>query len=116
MTSEDGLLSITAGLDPTYFNLQVLLYDFFADSAASASDWKALSKIYRLDRPGALNINDLNGRHGILQAEIKCLYVGLTRAREHVWLWDSSTKGAAFEVGRERPLKPSNKLIHRHSV
>lgn len=34
----------------------------------------------------------------ILQSELKCLYVGLTRAREHVWFWDSTDKGDAFEV------------------
>ncbi|KAG8963306.1 hypothetical protein FRC00_006949 [Tulasnella sp. 408] len=35
--------------------------------------------------------------HAILQTELKCLYVGMTRARERVWFWDSGSKGDAFQ-------------------
>lgn len=37
-------------------------------------------------------------RHSILQSELKCLYVGLTRARERVWIWEESSEGHVMEV------------------
>lgn len=43
-------------------------------------------------------IRPLEACDAIIQSELKCLYVGLTRAREHVWFWDSTDQGVAFEV------------------
>lgn len=37
-------------------------------------------------------------RHSILQSELKSLYVGLTRARERVWVWEESGNGYIIEV------------------
>lgn len=37
-------------------------------------------------------------RHSILQSELKKLYVGLTRARERVWIWEESSNGRIMEV------------------
>lgn len=37
-------------------------------------------------------------RHSILQSELKSFYVGLTRARERVWIWEETYNGHAMEV------------------
>ncbi|KAG8918121.1 hypothetical protein FRC01_002041 [Tulasnella sp. 417] len=73
----------------------VLLYDFFADSSASPNDWKALLKACTPNR--VVDLETFERCHAILQAELKSLYVGLTRARERVWIWDSSNDGDAFQ-------------------
>lgn len=77
-------------------SLQVLLYDFFSDSPAAPADWKALCKTCLAEHQATSDT--LERDHAILQMELKCLYVGLTRAREHVWIWDSTFRGEAFEV------------------
>ncbi|KIO30545.1 hypothetical protein M407DRAFT_20433 [Tulasnella calospora MUT 4182] len=69
----------------------VLLYDFFTDSTATATDWRAILLSQHEGR-----IFD-ERRHSILQSELKSFYVGLTRARERVWIWDSSRKGQDME-------------------
>lgn len=77
----------------------MILYDFFADSEATSEDWRSLSLHHKIN-PEA----DSGKEHSqkdpsrILQSELKSLYVGLTRAREHVWVWDTSDKGKPFEV------------------
>ncbi|KIO30532.1 hypothetical protein M407DRAFT_20420 [Tulasnella calospora MUT 4182] len=73
----------------------VLLYDFFANSQAQPKDWRALLKATRSTQSTATG--DMDRLHAILQTELKCLYVGMTRARERVWFWDSGYKGDAFE-------------------
>ncbi|KAG9004067.1 hypothetical protein FRB90_011077 [Tulasnella sp. 427] len=73
-------------------HLQVLLYDFFEDSQASPKHWKALLKATR-----SANLKDTGQLDAILQTELKSFYVGMTRARERVWFWDSGSKGEAFQ-------------------
>ncbi|KAG8956483.1 hypothetical protein FRC03_010813 [Tulasnella sp. 419] len=68
----------------------VLLYDFFADSPASATDWRVVLNCMQDCSIPAPQFNEL--RHAIIQTELKFLYVGLTRARNRVWIWDSSDK------------------------
>lgn len=59
-------------------------------------------------------------RHSILRSELKSLYVGLTRARERVWIWEESGEGRAMEVmtwfGLRQPLllKTLARLFLRH--
>lgn len=48
-----------------------------------------------------MDLSDLG--HSVLRTELKCLYVGLTRARMQVWIWDTSDKGDAFKVRRLDP-------------
>ncbi|KAG8875202.1 hypothetical protein FRB97_005339 [Tulasnella sp. 331] len=84
----------TKGLE---FN-DVVLYNFFADSMASPSNWRALSSV---TRDASTSSSSSAGRfqehqHRILQSELKSLYVAVTRAREHVWVWDESEKGEDF--------------------
>ncbi|KAG8875574.1 hypothetical protein FRB98_007728 [Tulasnella sp. 332] len=77
----------------------VLLYDFFADSPASAADWRVvLNALNESERDGIPAPRFDDARHAAIQSELKSLYVGLTRAREHIWLWDSSSTGNAMKV------------------
>lgn len=71
---------------------QVLLYDFFTDSAATPTDWRAVLLAQHDGR-----VFD-ERKHSILQSELKSFYVGLTRARERVWIWDRSLNGKDMEV------------------
>lgn len=50
-------------------------------------------------------------RHSILQSELKSLYVGLTRARERVWIWEESSNGCIMEVTLAESVKMAIKLI-----
>ncbi|KIO30552.1 hypothetical protein M407DRAFT_20440 [Tulasnella calospora MUT 4182] len=69
----------------------VLLFNFFTDSPATTTDWRA---IYLAQNEGRM----FNARrHSILQSELKSLYVGLTRARERVWMWEESSDGDVME-------------------
>ncbi|KAG9044657.1 hypothetical protein FS837_007754 [Tulasnella sp. UAMH 9824] len=70
----------------------VLLYDFFHDSPATATDWRAMHHAELRERPFD------ERRHAILRTELKALYVGLTRARARVWFWDRSIKGIDLEI------------------
>ncbi|KAG8997000.1 hypothetical protein FRB90_012598 [Tulasnella sp. 427] len=69
----------------------VILYDFFDDSLATATDWRAIVHAQSLGQYFD------EQRHAILRTELKSLYVGLTRARERVWIWDRSKKGSDLE-------------------
>lgn len=68
------------------------MYNFFSDSPAAATDWRGLLRAQQegktLDKR----------RHSILQTELKSLYVGLTRARKRVWMWDCSENGRDMEA------------------
>ncbi|CAE6431349.1 unnamed protein product [Rhizoctonia solani] len=69
----------------------VLLYNFFEDSVPSASTWRVI--LHGLDgaRLGPIPRFD-EVRHAVICTELKNLYVGLTRARNHCWVWDVSDK------------------------
>ncbi|KAG8948841.1 hypothetical protein FRC04_009306 [Tulasnella sp. 424] len=70
----------------------VLLYNFFTDSPAADTDWRAMLFAKQEDR-------HFNARrHSILQSELKSFYVGLTRARERVWIWEETYNGHAMET------------------
>ncbi|KAF8336964.1 uncharacterized protein EI90DRAFT_93924 [Cantharellus anzutake] len=58
----------------------VLVYNFFASSPASSAQWRAVLGLQRADTT----------RYRVLETELKRLYVALTRARLHIWIWDSS--------------------------
>ena len=77
----------------------VLLYDFFKDSPTSTADWRViLNRVEPLDRSGiaAPRFDEL--RHTGVCSELKFLYVGLTRARNQLWIWDSSDRGEPMRV------------------
>ncbi|KAG8753172.1 hypothetical protein FRC11_007661, partial [Ceratobasidium sp. 423] len=74
----------------------VLLYNFFEDSVASDTTWHIVlngldsSKYHPLPQFEEV-------RHAVICTELKNLYVGLTRARNHCWILDVS--------GRAEPMK-----------
>ncbi|KAG8938168.1 hypothetical protein FRC03_007557 [Tulasnella sp. 419] len=68
----------------------VLLYDFFEDSPATAADWRVVLNCLNEDNVLAPRFDEI--RHAVLQTELKFLYVGLTRAQNRVWIWDTSEK------------------------
>ncbi|KAL8293616.1 hypothetical protein RQP46_000317 [Phenoliferia psychrophenolica] len=68
-----------------------LLYDFFSDSAASASEWRVVLNLFKEPGEGVPTFDPV--RHAIIAAELKFLYVASTRARNILWLADRDTKG-----------------------
>ncbi|KIO30551.1 hypothetical protein M407DRAFT_20439 [Tulasnella calospora MUT 4182] len=70
----------------------VLLFNFFTDSPATVTDWRAMFLAQKEGRQFD------HRRHSILQSELKSLYVGLTRARERVWVWEESGNGYIIEA------------------
>ncbi|KAG9025217.1 hypothetical protein FRB95_010398 [Tulasnella sp. JGI-2019a] len=82
----------TKGLE---FN-DVILYNFFAHSMASPSDWRALSAVVQESSVYARPFQE--DKHRILQSELKSLYVAFTRAREHVWVWDQTENGQGLAL------------------
>ncbi|KAG8894024.1 hypothetical protein FRB99_001568, partial [Tulasnella sp. 403] len=73
--------------------IQVILYNFFADSIATATDWEAIRRALADPSTGTYHRPFDRHRYATLQNELKALYVGLTRSRQHVWIWDSSDDG-----------------------
>ena len=57
----------------------VLLYNFFGTSPASPAQWRVIQ---------TKKVDSI--KHRVIESELKRLYVALTRARHHIWLWDSS--------------------------
>ncbi len=57
----------------------VLLYNFFGSSPASDAQWRTIG-LHKAD----------TGRNRVIELELKRLYVAITRARLHIWIWDPS--------------------------
>ncbi|KDN37502.1 hypothetical protein RSAG8_10101, partial [Rhizoctonia solani AG-8 WAC10335] len=75
----------------------VLLYNFFEDSVPSASTWRVILHGLEGARLGAIPRFD-EIRHAVICIELKNLYVGLTRARNHCWIWDVSDKAEPMKL------------------
>ena len=79
---------------------QVLIYDFFANSSISASDWRVvLHGLTEEQKLGRYIPAFEDARHNAIQLELKSLYVAITRARKNVWIWETSDVGNAMMVG-----------------
>ncbi|KAI9510704.1 hypothetical protein F5148DRAFT_976352 [Russula earlei] len=69
----------------------VLLYNFFEDSSVDVAQWRVV--LHAIDRAQSEKIPaptfDEN-RHAGVCAELKCLYVAITRARKNLWIVDRS--------------------------
>ncbi|KAG8969177.1 hypothetical protein FRC03_004130 [Tulasnella sp. 419] len=104
----------------------VLLYDFFADSTASlevwrtvleeSENWRGHTQDVHSQHPNSQNTN--KSRHAILERELKTLYVAVTRARKHLWIWDLSDKAKPMkdlwfskEFIEERDLEDLTSLL-----
>src|SRR5258707_5868956 len=66
----------------------VLLYNFCGSSPASAAQWRAVGR--QVD----------TNKYRVLESELKRLYVAVTRARLHIWIWDSSKTADPMLVRR----------------
>ncbi|CAG8555633.1 6929_t:CDS:10 [Cetraspora pellucida] len=63
----------------------VLLYDFFTDSPAGQK-WRLILSAIEGYSGGMQTLS--YEKHYILSSELKHLYVAVTRAREHIWIFD----------------------------
>ncbi|KNZ80017.1 TPR and ankyrin repeat-containing protein 1 [Termitomyces sp. J132] len=81
----------------------VLLFNFFEDSSVDSSQWRLLLtatnsvEITEGSIPVAAPQFD-RIRHASICAELKFLYVAITRARKNLWIADQSSKGEPMRV------------------
>lgn len=76
----------------------VLLYNFFQDSLVS-TEWRViLNEVEDRKRAGFSVPTFDELRHLGVCSELKFLYVGLTRARNHLWIWDNSEQANAMKL------------------
>jgi tetratricopeptide (TPR) repeat protein len=75
----------------------VLLYNFFGDSAIDASRWQVVLNGVQ----GQGYVPDFyrdETRYAGICSELKLLYVGITRAKKNVWIFDTSDKSDAMRI------------------
>jgi ATP-dependent exoDNAse (exonuclease V) beta subunit len=76
----------------------VLLYNFFENSVVDAG-WRVVLNAVDAKKRGNLSVPTFNElRHLGVCSELKFLYVGLTRARNQLWIWDSSPVAEYMKV------------------
>ncbi|KAI9567008.1 P-loop containing nucleoside triphosphate hydrolase protein [Boletus coccyginus] len=83
----------------------VLLYNFFEDSAVDISRWRVLlnhaeGEVDGQDLAHALapSFKRDEGRFARVCSELKMLYVGITRARKNLWIFDKSDKSEPMRM------------------
>lgn len=65
------------------------------------SGWRVVLNAVEEKKRGGLAVPTFNDlRHIGVCSELKFLYVGLTRARNHLWIWDSSPVAEFMKVSR----------------
>ncbi|KAG1864912.1 hypothetical protein F4604DRAFT_1683323 [Suillus subluteus] len=75
----------------------VLLYNFFGDSAIDALRWQVVLNGV-LGQGYVPDFYRDETRYGGICSELKLLYVGITRARKNVWIFDMSDKSDAMRI------------------
>ncbi|CAG8599954.1 4791_t:CDS:10 [Funneliformis mosseae] len=86
--SDIGLVLTVFEAKGMEFN-DVLLYNFFTDSPAHLK-WQVI--LSDLDDNSEWIRKFSSEKHYILSSELKHLYVAITRAREHLWIFDEDAK------------------------
>ncbi|OCH88368.1 P-loop containing nucleoside triphosphate hydrolase protein, partial [Obba rivulosa] len=81
----------------------VLLYNFFADSAVEYSVWRIISRL-------SLNQATYTEVDVALCRELKSLYVSLTRARSRIWIVDCSVKA----IPMRNFWAENDQIVYRH--
>jgi ATP-dependent exoDNAse (exonuclease V) beta subunit len=77
----------------------VLLYNFFRDSPAGESEWRVVLNRIEKSKGDTFTAPRFDEtRHAVICTELKFLYVGITRARNHCWMWDDSPKSNPMKV------------------
>ncbi|KAL7413579.1 hypothetical protein BDY24DRAFT_58944 [Mrakia frigida] len=66
----------------------VVVYNFFNDSAATEPQWRVVLKNVPAAKAPRFDVT----KHSIVCTELKKLYVALTRGRNNVWFWDDSDR------------------------
>ncbi|KAG2132369.1 hypothetical protein DEU56DRAFT_859536 [Suillus clintonianus] len=75
----------------------VLLYNFFEDSAVDLSRWRIV--LNGVESEGhAPNFDRDEARYAGVCSELKLLYVGITRARKNMWIVDKSDKSDPMRI------------------
>ena len=68
----------------------VLLYNYFRDSPASEAKWRVILALLN-DSSLSVPTFDLT-KHSVILNELRCLYVACTRARNRLWIFDTSPR------------------------
>ncbi|KAI9567009.1 hypothetical protein HD554DRAFT_2039900 [Boletus coccyginus] len=83
----------------------VLLYNFFEDSPVDISRWRVLLNHVEgevdgqdLARVHAPSFGRDEGRFAGVYSELRLLYLGITRARKNLWIFDKSDKSEPMRV------------------
>ncbi|KAF8141982.1 hypothetical protein EV363DRAFT_1291905 [Boletus edulis] len=83
----------------------VLLYNFFEDSAVDVSRWRVLLNHMEGEVDGqdlakvhAPSFSRDEGRFAAVCSELKLLYMGITRARKNLWIFDKSDKSEPMRL------------------
>ncbi|KAJ7479993.1 hypothetical protein B0H11DRAFT_1263344 [Mycena galericulata] len=75
----------------------VLLYNFFEDSTVGEAQWRVVLNALEYQGNVPAPLFD-EARHAGVCVELKFLYVAITRARNNVWIADTSLKGEPMRV------------------
>ncbi|EPQ56620.1 P-loop containing nucleoside triphosphate hydrolase protein [Gloeophyllum trabeum ATCC 11539] len=76
----------------------VLLYNFFADSSCTLSQWRMILAVVVEIGPSARAPTFNEVRHAGICNELKFLYVAVTRARNNLWIYDPSDKAQPMQT------------------
>ncbi|KAF8151989.1 hypothetical protein K438DRAFT_1988110 [Mycena galopus ATCC 62051] len=95
----------------------VLLYNFFEDSTVGEAAWRVVLNALQTNRESIPAPLFDKARHAGVCVELKFLYVAITRARNNVWIADTSAKGEPMRVHTLDTEKPNSDLYarNRHS-
>ncbi|KAJ7139425.1 hypothetical protein C8R44DRAFT_764441 [Mycena epipterygia] len=76
----------------------VLLYNFFEDSTVGEAQWRVVLNALETN-PGNISAPLFDKlRHAGICVELKFLYVAITRARNNLWVADTSAKGEPMRI------------------
>ncbi|KAF7340216.1 UvrD-like helicase ATP-binding domain-containing protein [Mycena venus] len=76
----------------------VLLYNFFEDSTVGEAQWRVVLNALEMNRGSIPAPLFDKTRHAGVCVELKFLYVAITRARNNVWIADTSAKGEPMRI------------------
>ncbi|KAG2360020.1 hypothetical protein BDR07DRAFT_1487588 [Suillus spraguei] len=85
------------GMTMTLYDSKGSLYNFFGDSAIDASRWRVVLNGVEGQKYAPDFYRD-EARYAGICSELKLLYVGITRARRNVWIFDTSDKSDAMRI------------------
>ena len=108
---------------------KVILYNFFEDSTANASQWRLIlndvpneycpegAPTFDETRHGGLCVEVCTSRPGVsippftpTNRQLKFLYVAITRARQNLWIVDSSESAEPMKVSQGLVMQPFSLL------